>query len=195
MEKIFLASSSPRRAELLRGLGLDFTVCAPDADESSINKAIPINMYVQELALLKATAAAKELIGSRGVIIAADTVVCMDGEILGKPYDEQDAARILAALSGKSHEVYTGVCVMRISDGYAACESERTAVTFLPITEEKIDRYIKTGEPMDKAGAYGIQGLGAALVKKIEGDYFNVVGLPISKLTQLLEKEFDIHIF
>lgn len=195
MENIFLASSSPRRAELLRGLGLKFSVCAPDADENSVDKTIPINMYVQELALLKATAAAKELIGERGIIIAADTVVCMDGEILGKPHDETDAERMLFSLSGKTHNVYTGICVMRMSDGFAACESECTAVTFLPLSEEKIKRYVKTGEPMDKAGSYGIQGLGSTLVEKINGDYFNVVGLPVSKLTLLLEKEFDIHIF
>lgn len=195
MEKIYLASSSPRRAELLSAMGLGFEVLSPNADETSVDTSAPTNIYVQELALLKAAAAAKELSGRKGIIIAADTVVCLDGEILGKPKDEADAARMLSMLSGRTHEVYTGICVMRSPDGYTVCDSVCTSVAFWPLSEEKIGRYIETGEPMDKAGAYGIQGKGAALVEKIEGDYFTVVGLPVSKLTKLLEEEFDIQVF
>lgn len=196
MKKIYLASASPRRAELLQTLGIDFTVCVSDADESSVEQSIPTGLYVQELALLKASASAKKLLHEKdALIIAADTIVCLDGEILGKPKDEADAHRMLSALSGRTHEVYTGICVMRVADGFTVCDNVCTRVTFLPLTEEKIDRYIRTGEPMDKAGAYGIQGLGATLIEKIDGDYFTVVGLPIASLAALLEKEFDIQIF
>lgn len=196
MEKIFLASASPRRAELLTALGIDFTVCAPEADENSIDQNIPTGLYVQELALLKASAAAQKLLDETdALIIAADTVVCIEDEILGKPQDREDAKRMLNALSGRTHDVYTGFCVMRVSDGFTVCDHTCTHVKFLPLTDEKIDGYIRTGEPMDKAGAYGIQGFGATLVEKIDGDYFTVVGLPVAALTTLLEKEFDFRIF
>jgi septum formation protein len=177
-------------------MGLDFVVKVSQADESSVSRDIPPQLYVQELSLLKASAVAKEVIHNKNaVVISADTIVTLDGEILGKPSDEQHAARMLSSLGGRTHEVYTGYCVMRIRDGKTVCSSVCTAVTFKQLTDEKIRRYIASGEPMDKAGAYGIQGLGSMLVKEISGDFFNVVGLPVSALSDTLENEFDINIF
>ena len=195
MTEFILASASPRRKELLEIMGLRFEVLVSDADESAVKKDIPVNLYVQELALLKASATAKPVLKNKNaVIIAADTIVTLDGEILGKPKDEDDARRILKSLSGRAHEVYTGYCVMRIRDGKTVCSAVRTEVVFKPLTDTQIDRYIASGEPMDKAGAYGIQGLGSMLVRKINGDYFNVVGLPVSALSDTLVDEFDIEI-
>ncbi len=195
MKKIILASKSPRRAFLLSGIGLRFDIIDGDADESSVPKDTEPALYTQELALLKAAAAAKKLGSKRSaIIISADTIVVLDGKILGKPKDEDDAFLMLKSLSGRTHEVYTGYCVMRGSDSFAVCRSVRTSVTFRPLSDDKIHAYIATGEPMDKAGAYGIQEKGAALVEKIDGDYFNVVGLPISALADTLEKDFDINI-
>ena len=194
MKKYILASASPRRRELLEQIGLDFDVFVSNADENTIaGDSMQINLYVEELALLKAadTASALRKQNERNhIIIAADTVVSCGGEILGKPKNEKDAYEMLKKLSGRKHEVYTGFCAMRLSDGFSAADFERTEVFFKELNSKKIWRYIETKEPMDKAGAYGIQGLGALFVEKINGDYFNVVGLPISKLAQLLEREF-----
>lgn len=191
MDKYILASASPRRRELLEQIGLKFRIFVTDADESKIDKNLPVNLYVEELAMAKAAAAAKVLKNEKdAIIIAADTVVYFDNRIMGKPKDEKEAFDMLTCLSGNMHEVCTGVCVMRISDGFSASGCERTEVYFNELSPEKIQRYIDTGEPMDKAGAYGIQGVGALLVKKIIGDYFNVVGLPLSKLSKILENDF-----
>ena len=195
MTEFVLASASPRRKELLEKMGLQFSVVVSQADESTVSRDIPVNLYVQELALLKASATAKTLLrNKKALIIAADTIVTLDGEILGKPDGEDGAKKMLSSLSGRTHEVYTGYCVMRISDGKTVCNSVKTEVKFKTLTEQKIRSYIESGEPMDKAGAYGIQGLGSMLIEKINGDYFNVVGLPVSALADTLEKEFDIEI-
>lgn len=196
MYKIILASQSPRRRELLEAVGMNFEVVVSEADEKSVSKDnVPIGIYVQELALIKAAAVAKKILKDKdAIIISADTIVTLDNEILGKPKDEEDALRMLSKLSGRVHEVYTGYCVMRIKDGYTICNNIKTKVVFKSLTEDKIRRYIKTGEPMDKAGAYGIQGVGGLMIDKIEGDYANVVGLPVSALSDTLEKEFDINI-
>ncbi|MCX7714838.1 MAG: Maf family protein [Clostridia bacterium] len=197
MKKLILASSSPRRRQLLSDIGLEFEVIVSDVDENSI-EGIDAQMFVQELSLLKANAVAAKARDMRindALIISADTVVCLDGEILGKPVDRDDAFRILRLLSGRMHEVYTGICVMRTEDGFAATSVRKTSVCFKSLSDEKIRSYIQTGEPMDKAGAYGIQGYGATLVKEIHGDYFNVVGLPIEALSELLETEFEFRIF
>lgn len=196
MNKFILASQSPRRKELLETIGLDFEVIVSDADESTVSKDnVPVGVYVQELALIKAAAVAKKVLKDKDVlIISADTIVTLDGTVLGKPKDEDDAFRMLSALSGREHEVYTGYCIMRIKDGYTVCNNVKTAVHFKDISENKIRSYIKTGEPMDKAGAYGIQGLGGILIEKIDGDYANVVGLPVSALADTLEKDFKISI-
>lgn len=195
MKKLVLASGSPRRKEILNNLGLDFEVLVSDADESSVSAdKLPTSVYVQELALLKASAAGK-LAGKNRLIIAADTVVFSGGKILGKPKDSADAARMLRELSGKAHSVFTGICVMRTNDLYSVCAAVETKVYFKELSDELIEEYVKSGEPSDKAGAYGIQGKGAVLVEKIEGDYFNVVGLPISRLAEILKKEFEFDVF
>lgn len=196
MNEIILASQSPRRKELLENIGLDFEVVVSEADESAVSKEdVPVGVYVQELALIKAAAVAKKVLkNKKAIIISADTIVTKDGEILGKPSDEDDAMRMLLSLSGREHEVYTGYCVMRIKDGYTVCNNVKTSVKFKELTEEKIRKYIEKGECMDKAGAYGIQGMGGLLIEKIDGDYANVVGLPVSALSDTLEKDFDIEI-
>ena len=193
MNKFILASASPRRKELLSAIGLDFEVVVSEADEGSVSKDVEPSLYVQELALLKASATAKSVIKNKSaIVIAADTIVTLDGKILGKPSDEADAFGMLKKLSGRTHEVYTGYCVMRIEDGFSVCRTVITEVTFKDLTDEKINNYIATKEPMDKAGAYGIQGMGGLLIEKFNGDYHNVVGLPVSDLADTLEKEFNI---
>lgn len=197
MKEYILASASPRRREILEQLGLDFDIIVSTTDEEKIDKNLPINLYVEELAMAKASSAAGLCVAQNrksGLIIAADTIVYCDGKILGKPKDRDDAFNMLNKLSGRTHEVLTGICVMRLKDGFSVAAYEKTNVHFKPLSPVKIWRYIDSGEPMDKAGAYGIQGLGAMLVEKIEGDYFNVVGLPVSKLVSVLEKEFGVEI-
>ena len=165
MIDFILASGSPRRKELLELMGLEFKVIVSQADEDSVSKDLKPELYVQELALLKASATAKEVLRNKNaVIISADTIVTLDGQILGKPKDEDDAFNMLSKLSGREHEVYTGYCVMRISDGKAVCGKVRTKVKFKDLSDDKIRGYINSGEPMDKAGAYGIQGLGSLLI-------------------------------
>ena len=194
--EFILASASPRRKELLEALGLKFKVIVGDADEDSISpEGIPVSIYVQELSLLKAAQTAKLVLkNKKAIIIAADTVVTLDGKVLGKPKDPQDAFFMLKSLSGREHEVYTGICVMRVSDGKTYCTSQSTKVHFKELSGEQIAAYVATKEPMDKAGAYGIQGKGAVLVSKIDGDYNNVVGLGTSLLCDVLKKEFDFDI-
>lgn len=195
MDKIILASASPRRKELLESLGINFEVIVSKADESKIDKnAMPTNLYVQELALLKASAVLKEIKKTNALIISADTVVCCENEILGKPKDAEEARRMLKLLSGRCHTVYSGICVMNAKTSFSVLKWQETKVYFRRLSDEEIESYIKTEEPFDKAGAYGIQGVGAVLVDKIEGDYFNVVGLPISKLYEVLRDEFDFDI-
>ena len=174
---LVLASASPRRREILQTTGFDFTVRVSDTDET-IASGTPPQEAVQLLAKQKAAAVAADC--PDDIVIGADTVVTLDGEILGKPHDTADAARMLRQLSGRTHDVYTGVCIAQAggTETFYAC----TRVTFYPLTEKEIADYIATGEPMDKAGAYGIQGRGCTLVEKIDGDYFNVVGLPVAGL-------------
>lgn len=192
-----LASASPRRRELLAGIGVKFEVVESDFDESTVspNPQNP-SLYVEELALLKANSVAGKLKkGVKKIIIAADTVVCFNGSILEKPKSKTDAFEMLSQLSGNTHEVHTGVCVYNLETGESHSQDTVTKVTFKQLSEERIKAYIATGEPMDKAGAYGLQGLGALLVEKIDGDYFNVVGLPLSKLAEMLEENFNILLF
>lgn len=192
MSEIILASASPRRSELLRNMGLDFSVVVSDADEASVDRDVPPEIYVQELALLKAASTAKKITDRKdAIVISADTVVVNNGAILGKPDSEAEAERMLSELSSRTHQVFTGICVLRIRDAYTVCKAVRTDVTFKELSKEKIRRYIDSGEPMDKAGAYGIQGLGAMLAERINGDYFNVVGLPVSALSDILEQDFE----
>jgi len=189
--KIILASASPRRKELLCALGIDF-LCMPADIEENIEAFLhaPADA-VEYLAREKAKAVAKD-VSHDSLIIAADTIVYHGSEILGKPKNKDDAKRMLLALSDSTHEVYTGFSMIQ---GEKCCTShERTKVTFRSLSEHEIDAYIETGEPLDKAGSYGIQEKGTLFVKKIDGDYFNVVGLPICKLFDLLSKEFDFNI-
>ncbi|MBO8128583.1 MAG: septum formation inhibitor Maf [Peptococcaceae bacterium] len=181
--KIILASSSPRRQQLLREIGLPFQVRVANVEEALTAKLSPAEQ-VKMLAERKACAVAEQISG--GLVIGADTVV-WDGDILGKPKDENEARLMLKRLSGKEHLVYTGVSVVDVGTGSAVTDYERTRVRFRSLSEEEIIRYVATGEPLDKAGAYGIQGVGALLVEGIEGCYFNVVGLPIVKLRSLLQ--------
>ena len=180
---IILASNSPRRRELLAQIGIrDFQILSPDVDEAVESGLSPARM-VEALSLRKARAAAGRA-GAEDLILAADTVVALDGRVLGKPRDQEEAFAMLSALSGREHRVYTGVTVL--GGGQAATEHEETAVAFRALTPEEIRDYIATGEPMDKAGAYGIQGVGALLVQGIRGDYCNVVGLPVFRLGRML---------
>lgn len=192
MEKtIVLASASPRRKEILKNLGMNFEVVVSDVEEK-VDRSLPHHLIVQELAMLKGTDVAKKVENS--IVISADTIVVIDKKILGKPKDEEDAKRMLNNLSGKTHEVYTGVCVTDSESGKAISDYEVTKVTFRNLTDDEIVRYISTKEPMDKAGGYGIQGKGCLLVSSIEGDYLNVVGLPAVKLSRILKEEFNFNI-
>lgn len=197
MNKIILASASPRRREILQNIGIDFCVEVSEVDEDSVVFGGDAGLYVQELALLKAASAAKRLDIKRNkglLVISADTVVVLDNKILGKPKNEADAKAMLKALSGRTHSVMTGICVFRLSDGFSVCEAVKTDVVFKELSDELIESYVATKEPLDKAGAYGIQGKGAILAERIEGDYFNVVGLPISRLYDILKNEFGIDV-
>ena len=181
---IILASQSPRRRELLEHMGIrDFRILVPDIDEHMDRDLHPAEL-VRQISAEKARAVAAQ-VGPDAIVIAADTVVALDGTVLGKPVDEADAVRMLSALSGRRHQVYTGFTVLR--GGEAHSESEETAVLFRQLTGEEIEQYVRTGEPMDKAGAYGIQGYGALFIEGIQGDYYNVMGLPVCRLGRVLK--------
>lgn len=186
--ELILASGSPRRKEILENMGFSFTVktfgCGEELEEgTAAQDAAGI------LAKRKALAAFEKLSESGKedfAVVGSDTVVAIDGEILGKPKNKRDAVCMLLKLSGKTHSVYTGVCVK--SSGYEEVFVNETKVEFYPLTEDMCVRYVETGEPMDKAGAYGIQGLGSAFVKKIDGDFFSVMGLPAAQTARALKR-------
>lgn len=180
---IILASASPRRQALLRQLGLSFTVQAADIDEDQVQIKEP-GALVCALSLQKAQAVAAQ--HEDALILAADTVVVLDGAILGKPANEEEAFSMLRGLSGRSHEVYTGFTLLHPQRSLVHSSHEISSVRFRPLTDDDIRRYIQTGEPMDKAGAYGIQGYGALLISGIMGDFYNVMGLPLCRLGQAL---------
>ena len=188
---LILASNSPRRKELLRQVGLDFRVDPADVDESVLPGESPEG-YAVRVSLDKARVAAAR--AGTGIVIAADTIVVLDEEILGKPAGPADAERMLKLLSGKVHRVITGLVVMDAATGKALTRTSITRVWFRTLTQHEIISYIATGEPLDKAGAYGIQERGALLVDKIDGCYFNVVGLPLSLLGELL-LSFGVDVF
>lgn len=177
MKQIILASGSPRRQELLHLVVENFEVCVSDADET-LPEGIGPSKAVEMLAQRKAQAVAR--LRPSALIIGADTVVAVDGAILGKPQDDEQAREMLLRLSGRMHQVYTGVALCE--NGGSCVFSCCTEVEFASLTNEEIDWYLGTGEPFDKAGAYGIQGYGARFVKAIKGDYFNVMGLPVNRL-------------
>ena len=180
-----LASGSPRRKRILEGLDLDFEIETPGIEESEEPGETP-DEHVVRLAGLKAAEVAKRR--SSGTILAADTVVFLDGVILGKPTDPADAARMLRTISGRRHEVFTGLSVVRCSDGAKAVGFERTRVLVRELSDREIEGYVAGGEPLDKAGSYAIQECGAALVSGIDGCFYNVVGLPVVRLIRLLEE-------
>lgn len=181
---IVLASSSPRRQQLLKQVGCDFSIITSEVSEDN-----ELNMPPHELAVYHARAKAVSvaaLAGSSDVVIGADTIVVVDGRVFGKPNDGVTARRMLAALSGRSHRVITGLAV--VGNGQVWTDFAETEVTIQELTAAQIDRYVATGEPLDKAGAYAIQGIGALFVEQIKGCYTNVVGLPLSNLARLLAK-------
>jgi septum formation protein len=185
-EKLILASKSPRRAEILRAVGWPFEAIAAGIDESRAENEDPIN-YVKRLARSKAEAVANKV--SEGVVLGADTVVVIEREISGQPRDDEDACRMLRLLSGKWHEVLTGVAVMRAGESNCSLvEHATTRVRFSEMSAEEIRWYVSTGESRDKAGAYAVQGKAALFIQEIQGDYFNIVGLPVRLMYELLRK-------
>ena len=182
LKKLILASRSPRRAEILRAAGWPFETAPADIDESRREAEHPVS-YVKRLALKKAQTVARAR--TEGLVLGADTTVVVDGELLGQPLDDNDARRMLKLLSGKWHEVLTGVALVRAGEEAALVDHEITRVRFSEMSEEEIDWYLSTGEPRGKAGAYGIQGPAALFVEEIAGDYFNIVGLPIRLVYEL----------
>ena len=179
--RVILASQSPRRRDLLTLIGIAHEVRPANVDETPRASESPRD-YTERLAREKVQAIAER----DAVIIGSDTTVVLEGEILGKPENEADAARMLRLLSGRSHEVVTAVAALW--RGSMRSAAEQVGVTFRRLSDREIERYVATGEPMDKAGAYGIQGYGATLVERVEGDYFAVMGLPLNRLTRLLEQ-------
>ena len=199
--KIILASKSPRRKEILENLGIEFEIIVSDADENSEERD-PAAL-VKELSLRKGRAVADRIIneniygGEEIYIISSDTVVATaEGEILGKPTDLSDAKRMLSLLEGKSHFVHSGIAIIKISADRSikeAADTESTAVEFLPMSDGEIDFYVNNENVLDKAGAYAIQGIASAFIKKIDGDYFNVVGLPTCRTMSLFKEAFGLN--
>jgi len=187
MKPIVLASSSPRRRRLLRELGVGFSVRVPDLDERPLPGELP-GSHVRRLALAKARAVARELDPGCGAqwVLGADTVVVLDGRILGKPRDARDAQGMLARLSGRTHEVLTGVALVPAAGGRARTAVVRSRVEMKPFDKATIRRYVAGGEPLDKAGAYAVQGGGRHLVAKVFGSLTNVIGLPLERLRSML---------
>jgi septum formation protein len=182
-EPLILATLSPRRRQLIEMLGISYRALVPEVDEQWLGPSEGPAEHVERLAREKALWVP---CGEEGyAVLAADTIVVLDGEILGKPAGAEQAHALLARLSGRWNEVYTGVCFRRLSDERIVTGHERSRVLFSELDDDQITAYVRTGEPMDKAGAYGIQGYGGLLIDRIEGDYFNVMGLPLPRLRRL----------
>ena len=179
--RLILASGSPRRRELLAGMGYTFDILVPDVDEHVSGHARDV---VEILSRRKAEAAAQQL--DSGIVIASDTLVSLNGQALGKPVDEADAFHMLRTLSANTHEVFTGVTLMDAADGRNETRVARTGVRFRSLSDEEIEAYIRTGEPMDKAGAYGIQGGAGAFVEELDGSFENVMGFPVDVIQDML---------
>jgi len=190
MKKIILASKSPRRADLLNQIGLNFEIIPSKINEKQYISQDP-EESVKKIALMKANEVAKKI--KNGIVIGADTIVILDGEVIGKPKDERDAFKILKKISNKEHVVITGLAVVDASTKKTFVETVKTLVKFKKITDEEIKDFIDTGEPFDKAGGYGIMNFASIFVEKVNGCFYNVVGLPLSKLTEML-KHFGINI-
>ncbi len=190
MKKIILASASPRRKELLEKIGLEFEV-EPSNYEENLSSELGPHGLAKSLSLEKAKLVAEKY--RNALVIAADTFIVLEGKILGKPQTETEARKMLETISGRQHSVITGFTIMDTDTNKALSKSVETKVYIRKLTSNEIDAYVESKEPLDKAGAYAIQGLGSVIVEKIEGDYFNVIGLPLSALTESL-KEFGVHI-
>ena len=190
--EIILASASPRRKEILQNTKLKFEIQKSDIEEVILENESPESMVVR-LSYEKAYDVAQK--NKDKLVIGADTIVALDNEVLGKPKDKEEAYQMIKKLSNKTHKVITGISLINISHGMVVNDYVVSLVTFKDLSEDSIKDYINTNESLDKAGAYGIQGYGALLVDNIQGDYFNIVGLPISKLSDLLKDHFDINLF
>ncbi|MBC7472832.1 MAG: septum formation inhibitor Maf [Candidatus Sericytochromatia bacterium] len=188
--KIVLASASPRRKELLGLIKLEFEIIPSKIDEI-LDQSLPVNQQIEKISFEKANDIAQKM-NQDCVVIGADTVVEINGKILGKPIDQDDAKKMLKMLSGNTHRVITGVSIINTKDNFVVTDHQITEVKFRDLTEEEIDNYVNSGEPMDKAGSYGIQGLGVMIVEGIKGCYTNVVGMPIPLLTKILNEKFSI---
>ncbi len=191
---IVLASASPRRKELMTSLQLEFEVLPSDADESVPPEWSP-EQVVTELAVRKARAVQQQAMEryEHALIIGSDTIVVLDGRIFGKPVDEAESVKMLTTLQGRIHDVYTGIACLDAATGHIRTNYSRTSVHMKSLTPERIQAYVRSGEPADKAGSYAIQGLGSTLVERIEGCYFTVVGLPVPVLSDMLE-EFGVSV-
>ena len=183
LEHLVLASASPRRAEILRSVNWSFTAVAANVDESARSEE-DVSEYVERLACEKAEAVAEGR--ASGLVLGADTVVAVGGQVLGKPADAEDARRMLRLLGGRWHEVLTGVALVRAETKEVVVSHERTRVRFAAMTDAEIDWYISTNEPTDKAGAYAVQGRAALFIEEIEGDYRNIMGLPVRLVYKLM---------
>ena len=190
MKRIILASASPRRVELLEKIGLRFKV-EPSNYEEDMHSELEPHEFARKISLEKAEAVASK--HKNAIVIAADTIIVFGSKILGKPHTENEARKMLETINGKSHSVITGFSIMDTGKNKTISKSVETKIHIRKLTPAEIDAYVKSKEPLDKAGAYAIQGLGAVFVERIEGDYFNVIGLPLSALTKAL-KEFGINI-
>lgn len=190
MKKLILASSSPRRAELMKQIGLNFEIKVSSVDEALLPGLRPPEL-VERLAESKAAAVAREL--NDGIVIGADTVVVWREQVLGKPLSEAEAFDMLSKLQGGVHEVFTGVALIDARSGKVLVSHEKTRVFFRAVEEAEISRYVASGEPFDKAGAYGVQGLAAIFIRRLEGCYTNVVGLPLARLSVML-KDFGFKV-
>ncbi len=183
MPNLILASASPRRAEMLKNIGIDFGVVPSNVEENPEGVIPPIDLALK-CAQLKADAVSKRFPNSW--VLGADTIVVVDGEVLGKPVNDTDAVRMLGKLSGRRHKVVSAFCVANVSERRKVLDYVETQVWFKKLTDDEIKGYVSTGEPLDKAGAYGIQGIGSFLVKEIKGSYTNVVGLPLAEVVDVL---------
>ena len=184
--KVILASKSPRRVEILEKIVKEFEVVQSNFDENTIDFKGDVEKYVKDLSRNKAIEVSKRL-NEPSIVIAADTVVFQNGKVLEKPKSEEDAFSMLSSLSGNTHKVYSGICLINTYDDTVVTDCDCTEVKFSELNPRQIRNYINSSEPMDKAGAYGIQGLGGAFVERIEGCYYNVMGLPLNKLYKALE--------
>ncbi len=189
---IILASASPRRKEILENANVKFKIMSSDIEELTLEGESPCQM-VMRLAFEKGIDIAHKQ--KSDLVISADTIVVLDNKVLGKPKDEKEAKHMIESLSGKTHQVITGISLINLENNKKIIDYVISNVKFKDLSEDDINDYISTNESLDKAGAYGIQGYGALLVEEIQGDYFNIVGLPISRLSDLLKKHFNINLF